>query len=217
MDVVYKTLLQHKLISPMDNPHPYDPQPRPPWWNETSFCEYHQNKGHKTSNYINLRHKVQDMIDVGELVVDGHNKNSDHKVFKEPFPAYEKGETSKPEPYNKVNYMYSNDENVIHMVEPIDFEYCDIITIKGKQDNDKPKTPFVLRGPTSNNMDNASSQHCANTITHSDAKLVLKGPTPPTSNLEQHKDKALAGPSGKGAKHMTKLTVTSYSVLDQLK
>ena len=42
LDVVYKTLLQHKIISPMDNPHPYDPQPHPAWWNETSFCEYHK-------------------------------------------------------------------------------------------------------------------------------------------------------------------------------
>ena len=66
----------------MDNPHSYDPQPRPPWWNETSYCEYHQNKGHKVGNCINLRHKIQDMIDDGDLVVDGHHKNLDHKAFK---------------------------------------------------------------------------------------------------------------------------------------
>ena len=66
----------------MDNPHPYDPQPCPPWWNETSFCDYHQKKGHKTINFINLSHKIQDMIDNGDLVVDRHNKNSDHKAFK---------------------------------------------------------------------------------------------------------------------------------------
>lgn len=63
--------------------------------NETAFCEYHQNKGHKTSNYINLHHKIQDLIDDGDIVVDGHNKNSDHKAFKEPFSSYEKGENSK--------------------------------------------------------------------------------------------------------------------------
>ena len=95
LDVVYKTLLQHKLISPLDNSQPYDPHPRPPWWTETSYCEYHQNKGHKTLNCVNLHNKVQDLIDDGALVVDGHNKNVDHKAFKEPFPTYDKGESSK--------------------------------------------------------------------------------------------------------------------------
>ena len=80
------------------------------------------------------------MINDGDIVVDGHNKNSDHKAFKEPFLAYEKGENSKPKPNNKFNYAYSNDKNVINMVEPMDFEYYDVITIKGKQDNTKPKT-----------------------------------------------------------------------------
>ena len=73
LDVVYKTLLQNKLISPLDNSWPYDPQPWPPWWNKTSFYKYHQNKGHKTSNYINLYHKIQDLIDDGDIVLDGHN------------------------------------------------------------------------------------------------------------------------------------------------
>lgn len=33
------------------------------------------------------------MIDDGEIVVDKHNKNSNHIAFKEPFPSYEKGES----------------------------------------------------------------------------------------------------------------------------
>ena len=105
LDVVYKTLLQKKLISPLDNTCPYNLQPWPQWWNETIFYEYHQKKGHKTSNNINLYHKIQDLIDDGDIVVDGHNKNIDHKAFKESFLSYEKGESSKPKPNNKVNYM----------------------------------------------------------------------------------------------------------------
>lgn len=104
-----------------------------------------------------MDHKVQDLIKDGDIVVDGHNKNIDHKDFKEPFPSYEKGEKSKQKPHNKVNYTYSNDDDVINMVELVDFEYCDVINIKGKQDNTKPKTPFVLRGPTSNTSDNEPS------------------------------------------------------------
>ena len=141
----------------MDNPRPYDPQPCPPWWNKTSYCEYHQNKGHKVGNCINLHHKIQDMIDNGELVVDGHHKNSDHKAFKEPFPPYEKGETSKTKPNNKIKYAYPKDDNVINMVEPMDFEYYDVITIKSKQDNTNSKTPFVLKGPTPNTTNNTPS------------------------------------------------------------
>ena len=75
----------------MDNSRPYDPQPRPKWWNENAYCEYHQNKGHKTSNCIILRHKIQELIDDGDVVVGGHNKNSDHKALKEPSPTYKKG------------------------------------------------------------------------------------------------------------------------------
>ena len=89
--------------------------------------------------------------------MDEHNKNIDHKAFKEPLSSYDKGECSKSKSHNKVNYTYSNDDNVINMVEPIDVEYCDVITIKGKQDNVKLKTPFVLRGPTSNTSDYEAS------------------------------------------------------------
>lgn len=81
--------------------------------------------------------------------MDGHNKNSDHKALKEPFSPYEKGENSKQKTNSKVNHTYTYDDDVINMVELVDFEHCDVITIKGKHDNTKPKTPFVLRGATS--------------------------------------------------------------------
>ena len=96
-------------------------------------------------------------------------------------------------------------------------EYCDVITIKGKQDNSKPKTPFVLRCPSSNKSESESSQTCATVVTRSRAKLVLKGPMPsPSAEIEQHKDKALAGPFGKGAKPTMNVAAASYSILDQL-
>lgn len=90
-------------------------------------------------------------------------------------------------------------------------------TSRSKQDNDKPKTPFLLRGPTSNTMDNTPSQNCANAITHSHAELVLKGRVPSTPDFEQHKDKTLASPSSKGEKLTMNSMETSYSVLSQLK
>ena len=103
------------------------------------------------------------------------------------------------------------------MVEPVNFEDCNIITIQGKQDNNKPKTPFVLRAPTSHTIDNKYLQYYPNVVTCSRAKLVLKGPMPSTPDLEQKKDKTLASPSGKGAKLAKNLVATSYNVLDQLK
>ena len=113
--------------------------------------------------------------------------------------------------------MYSNDDDdIVHMVELVGVEYCDVITIKGKQDKTKPNTPFVLKGPTSNTSDNESSQICANVVTCSCAKLILKGPVPSSPKLEQHKDKPLASPSRKGTKIATTSMPTSYSILDQL-
>ena len=100
------------------------------------------------------------------------------------------------------------------MVELVGFEYCDIITIKAKQDKTKIKTPFVLRVPTSNTSNNKSSQNCANVITHSCEKLVLKGLAPSTPELEQHKDKPLTSPSGKGTKLAKNSMPASYNILD---
>jgi hypothetical protein len=74
-----------------------------------------------------------------------------------------------------------------------------------------------LKGPTPNTMNNTPSQQCANAITRSRAKLVLKGLAPSTLDLEQTKGKTLAGPSGKGAKLTTNPNVVSYSILEQLK
>lgn len=28
----------------------YEPQVKPPWWRDNEHCEFHQGKGHKTSN-----------------------------------------------------------------------------------------------------------------------------------------------------------------------
>ena len=75
-----------------------------------------------------------------------HNKNSDHQAFKDPFPPHEKGETSNTKnAHAKVNYTYTINDNIIHMVEPIDDQYCNVITIKGKDDAPKHKTPFCSK------------------------------------------------------------------------
>lgn len=73
--------------------------------------------------------------------------------------------------------MYTNDDNVINMVEHLDPKYYDVITIKGKSDNAKPKTRLFMRGATSLKSDQEQSQFYVNAITQSYAKIVLKGPS----------------------------------------
>ena len=91
LDVVYKTLLLNQICAPLDNSQPYDPQPRPSWWNESAYYDYHRNKGHKTMSCIQLWHKIQKLINNGDVIVGNHNKNYAHQVFKYLFPPHEKG------------------------------------------------------------------------------------------------------------------------------
>lgn len=164
--MVFKTLLKNKILTPLDNTNPYDPQPRPNWWNESTYYEYHQNKGHKTSSCIQLRHKVQDLIDNGDIVVDGHNKNLDHQAFKDLFPTHNKGESSGAKNSNaKVNFTYTVDNNVINMIEPVDFVYCNVITIKGKEEKEKSKTPFIFFWSTPQSLEQNSPQTSTNVVT----------------------------------------------------
>ena len=37
----------------------------------------------------------------------------------------------------KVNYTYAINDKIIHIVEPVNNEYCNITTIKGKEDTQK--------------------------------------------------------------------------------
>ena len=86
----------------------------------------------------------------GKVVVQNHNKNLDHQMFNDPFHPHEKGDSSKDKnAHTKVNYTYTTNDNVINMVEPVDDEYYDVITIKGREDVPKWKKPFVLQGPMS--------------------------------------------------------------------
>lgn len=217
LDVVFKTLLQNQILTPLDNTTPYDPQPRPNWWNESAYCEYHRNKGHKTSSCIQWQHKFQDLINNGNIVVDGHNKNFDHQSFKDPFPPHNKGESSRAKDSNtKVNFTYNANENIINMIGPVDFEYYDVITIKGKGDNVKSKTPFVFCRSTPQSPEQKSPQTSTNVVTRSHAKVILKGPAPSTSVLKQPTDEVVVNPANKNPKLVTSTNNASYNILDQL-
>lgn len=72
----------------------FEPQVKPPWWNESHYCDYHRNKGHNTNNCMRLKNIVQDMIDKGDIMVDDHKTNGDHEALKNPLPNYNKGGAS---------------------------------------------------------------------------------------------------------------------------
>ena len=64
-----------------------------------------------------------------------------------------------------VNYTYTTNDNVINMVETVNVKYCDVITIKGREDVPKCKTPFILQEPVSTFTKQEQSEFCVNAIT----------------------------------------------------
>ena len=149
-------------------------------------------------SYIQLWHKIQNLIDSGEVIVGNYNKNSEHQAFKDPFPPHEKGEYSTTKnAHTKVNYTYNVNDNVINMVKPIGDKYCGVITIKGREDIPQWKTPFILQELTS------TSKTYTNVVTHSQEKFILKGPEPSITKNKQSTDKTAIGTTNKNPKSET--------------
>ena len=98
------------------------------------------------------------------------------------------------------------------MVEPINVGYCDVITIKGREDTPKRKTPFVLQGSTST----STSKACTNAVSHSWVKFILKGFKPSTSTTKQPNDTTIVGSTNKNPKLVPSTNTTNYNILDKL-
>ena len=138
-------------------------------------------------------------------------------MFKDPFPPHENGESSNTKnAHAKVNYTYIVNDNIIHMVEPIDDQYCNVITIKGKEDAPKCKNPFVLKGPLSDTFDMTPSDACANTVIRSRARIELKGLEPSATMSNPTTNKTTVSSTGKTSKLVPLTNTASYSILDQL-
>ena len=103
------------------------------------------------------------------------------------------------------------------MVEPVDDQYCNVITIKGKDDAPKRKTPFVLKGPTSNASNMIPTDACSNVVTQSCARIVLKYPEPSATTSNPTTEKTAIGPTNKASKLVPLTTTANYNILDQLK
>lgn len=102
---------------------------------------------------MKLKHKIQDLINNGKIVVGNHTTNSNHKYFKDPFPTYDQEDSSKSKGGAKVNYTCTNEDHMINILEPSQSKHCNVIIVK--EDQNKLRT--------------------TNVITHAQGKVTLKG------------------------------------------
>lgn len=123
-EVVLKTFLEKKLVMLLEKSWPYDPPIRSTWWREDHICSYHRSKGHNTKNCFNLKDVIQDLIYASKVIAYGLVKNSNHKALKKTLPKYEKWESFKASKKNhdgKINYTYTDTDNVINVMELIEY------------------------------------------------------------------------------------------------
>lgn len=132
---------------------------------------------------MKLRHVIQDLIEEGRVKVDGHYTNNDHKAFQTPLPSYEKGEISKS---NKINYTYTDDDNVIHMVEPCK-PSINVITLRGFQRKTESSN-VVTRNQAKLTLKGTSTSNTPATTTTMSKKVAL----PPMFNLVDQMQRTLA-------------------------
>ena len=146
-EVVLKKLIENKIVTLPNNSCPYDPLIRPPWWREDHICRYHRSKGHNTKKCFKLKDVIQDLIEASKVVIDGLIKNVDHKDFKQPLLEYEKGETSKAPKknhYTKISYAYANTDNVIGMLEPIEYLCMASSNDENRPEDERPKVVLKM-------------------------------------------------------------------------
>ena len=73
------------------NTHPFDEnQPKSKWYRENKYCKYHRIKGHDTNKFIKLKIFIQNLVDDGEIEIEGGptSKNAKLKIFQKPFPDH---------------------------------------------------------------------------------------------------------------------------------
>ena len=59
------------VIFPLTKPFDEN-QPKPVWYRENDYCEFHKIKGHSTNRYSKLKNYVQDLIDRGDIELESN-------------------------------------------------------------------------------------------------------------------------------------------------
>ncbi|XP_077251880.1 uncharacterized protein LOC143891126 [Tasmannia lanceolata] len=80
LSVALKKLLRDKKITLLEPRLP--PPILPRYWREDQYCAYHQGTGHLTDNCMDLKHKIQDMIEAKKIVVSMPN------ITRNPLPTH---------------------------------------------------------------------------------------------------------------------------------
>lgn len=114
---------------------PFDAnQPKPQWYNENEYCDYHHVSGHDTCKCMKLKNYIQDLIDKGDIEVattKPGNSNDKLKMYQDPFPKHskEKASSSHEVHYDYTNYIFGFD-SLLGRIEPFD-THVNTIIIQG--------------------------------------------------------------------------------------
>lgn len=97
---------------------------------------------------MRLKNIIQDMIDRGDLIVDGLKTNNDNDTFRNPLSNYNKGGSSTSNDIKGAQINHLNNNTINHI--SIDDNQVNVIKIKDK---------YVLKGNTSASATNPKTQY----------------------------------------------------------
>ena len=114
----------------------YELTVKPSWWQDEDYYEYHRGKGHKTNDCQKLKNVIQDLVESGEVKINGHTTNDTHTIFKDPLLDHEKGNSSNNKgdnnaSYNEVSFKYINNISESH---PSQY-YANVITFNDEEES----------------------------------------------------------------------------------
>lgn len=89
LESTMREFITNRLIT-LPETRNWEPKVKPSWWNDADYCNFYKNKGHKTNDYMQLKHLIQDLIEAKKVFVKGQQTNNDHSAFTNPLPNYEK-------------------------------------------------------------------------------------------------------------------------------
>jgi len=114
LDAIFQKLVDHNLMV-FPSTWTFDEnQPKLKWYRENEYCKYHFIKGHDTNKYIKLKVFIQNLVNDGEIEVEGGppSKNAKLNIFQKPFPDH-----------NNDNNNYRNNVNQASTSNALHYDY----------------------------------------------------------------------------------------------
>ncbi|GLJ59482.1 hypothetical protein SUGI_1510350 [Cryptomeria japonica] len=116
-----------------------------------------------------LKNIIQDLIDRGEVEIEGHSSNQEHEMFKEPFPKHDKGKAATIDDqtnYTRASYNYDSTINHVSMDN-----YVSTIIIKDKMPEISTLRPKIVLKGIGSSSEPTSECH----VTTRRGKFTLQG------------------------------------------